>query len=1561
MTLVIGPQPSRSPELPSRTRGRPLATTRVLAAVAIVAILVGSAFVVYGLPSTAPATGSIAPTGSPAPHAALGETNSAALVGSAAGAASGIRLGARSAGSPSATGRGTFFDDSNLSHPAAAVQPCFDPYSYINSSTCPNTTFDPSINITAGGEIGVAFTTYTNFTHCPGALNISNLSLVDVVFQSSSNGGLTWSPLTYLGNENCSAAANYSDAWEPSLTSLSNGTFVLTYIEYNTSACPKSTSIIFYCEQPYPPEEMPYDVPNSALVVQESYNGGSTWTAPQVLNSTFNATAEKDSCGAQTGSPLYRPWISALGNSVYLAYENITDGDGCNRAEPYTSQDHVMVSTNGGQNWSAPANLPVIGDGGFPLYGEATNFSGNPYILAAPNGQVYVAYATGLEEQLNYCQPSGCYPYGIPTEDVVVANATGGVGPWTLHYAASHIAVQEEGVTDSYFEDPSFGVTPQLAWNGITGQLAMVYSEALVGLFCYPSTIGSPDCYSPEYEQASVFQNSTTGASNWSTPTEIGNLINPYGGAGSNEYYPAIAIDHNGTIDVSLELANESACVTVNVSISCEQYEQLYLNSTDNGTSWNGPVLISPFVRPDFDEAFSGEYETATTAPSGATYYAWTSSVCPSTAYYCYYVNPGSPEPNTTVTVSWLFTGTGVSVTFHESNLTAGLTWSANLLGNTRSALAGANLVVSGVPTTEPLIWSASWVNSSYGIAWQPLASATNPIPPTAITANTTLSFTYAEFVEVTLEASPLLTYQLTPGYNEATYSMSPLPGVTWVPANSTLSVSVTPTPITCAVVCVWVNLTWVAFTGTGPGSVGSNATSVTLHIGTAPVNETANFIETGECEYIFGTLYCYGVKNAAYPLVFHESGLPSGTSWGATVVLNGTVNGTMIGSSSSAWLNMSVGQTAAQFTLWTVLDGTTGNVWVPTSNPESPVREPIQVLVNVSYALVSASTTSFVANVTSAGLPIGTEWSANIGGSSYAVTSGNLTVGVAGGTPVALNGSDVYTENGVGYYASSVSVFPYVENLTWQNSTVLPASYSFDGPAKVVINYSPMFWLTVSASTGGAVGPASRWVQPGAAVDLTATASTGYYFVDWSGLGAGSSSLAQSRNASITIRPTAPVTELATFRVVPPATWNVTVIANGLAPSAGVTFTLGNLSYSSSGNPFNVGGLASGPYLFSAATLYSNSSNGTRWVPTSWYSSFVNATGDILSVTGNGTIWVNYTTQYVLTVAKTANGNVTGDAPLGSNWVDAGTVVALTATPAYHYEFAGWNASGLGSVSGTTPSISVTVGGPVWESASFNYRIFPLPAVFRLNVTEIGLPTGIAWSVATSNGNSSAAGTAATLGLNGLNGSYSLVVPAVYIGLGTRYVANGSVPIPATVTSNHSASVTFVEQFALTIAAGVGGSVVGAGTTWVAGGSSQSLSATASSGYMFVSWNGTGAGQASPVSVTTASSSVTVTGPTNETATFAPVVQQHTSGSSSAGMLPALGLLVALLVVGLIVGLILGTRRSQSPPTSDSGTDGEPAPVEEGAEPPTEEIYGSTPMGSGPSSDGSGDPESPA
>jgi hypothetical protein len=86
---------------------------------------------------------------------------------------------------------------------------------------------------------------------------------------------------------------------------------------------------------------------------------------------------------------------------------------------------------------------------------------------------------------------------------------------------------------------------------------------------------------------------------------------------------------------------------------------------------------------------------------------------------------------------------------------------------------------------------------------------------------------------------------------------------------------------------------------------------------------------------------------------------------------------------------------------------------------------------------------------------------------------------------------------------------------------------------------------------------------------------------------------------------------------------------------------------------------------------------------------------------TTNNTYTANFRTQYQLTMTHGTGGRVSP----ASGWRNSGAVVSISATPASGYSFSNWVASGNGSYSGTNNPASITMGGPITETAIFTHN----------------------------------------------------------------------------------------------------------------------------------------------------------------------------------------------------------------------------------------------------------------
>src|SRR5204863_8567071 len=101
-----------------------------------------------------------------------------------------------------------------------------------------------------------------------------------------------------------------------------------------------------------------------------------------------------------------------------------------------------------------------------------------------------------------------------------------------------------------------------------------------------------------------------------------------------------------------------------------------------------------------------------------------------------------------------------------------------------------------------------------------------------------------------------------------------------------------------------------------------------------------------------------------------------------------------------------------------------------------------------------------------------------------------------------------------------------YVWN-SWSDTGAMLHSIAPSSNATYTANFTTQYYLTMNASPGGTVSPASGWNDGGTSVNISATASNGYSFAGWTSSGAGSYS---GNNISASITMNAPITQSAAF-----------------------------------------------------------------------------------------------------------------------------------------------------------------------------------------------------------------------------------------------------------------------------------------------------------------------------------------------------------------------------------------------------------------------------------------------
>ena len=1366
------------------------------------------------------------------------------------------------------TGRGVFFTNQQLANPTPGNQTCANIYVYYNG-VCTNTTNSPVIVHTSNGYYATAYNAMTNQTGCPTTRPYTTSEIGVSVSKGSPN---SWSTPTYLVDSTCSNsthANDYPSAWSPTMVALPNGTLALAYIEYNWSVGNRTSPT---CYDVFPELQTLQCLTYDRLVFAESFDNGTTWTSPQVINQSA-PNLNGNSTGMQDPQA---PNLAVFGNTLYLAWENLTSPD----YYFISSQIHLVVSTNGGRSWGSMINLPVQPG---TYYGTPTSGATAANLLVSPSGELFLAYITNYTTS-QFCQGLSCTT--VFTVSVMLARSTNNGS--MFHYSRIQVVPANDLIGYWY---PLVATAPKLAYSPSTQQIYAVYSGGIFGTYCYYYA-SPPYCYADETPNTLWLSHSSNNGSSWATPKLVfpGITDSSYS-AESAIYNPSIAVSPSGELYIQASYLNETQCFTLfGYSGYCGETVQLFTTSTNNGTSFGNPYYVSPGLArlsPDMCDGFQSSMVMVNSTPT----LAWSQNSCP-----VWNITGGCFWPysygNTHIEISQLFNGTGATLTFQEAHLTAGLNWSVDVLGNARQGSAGTRLVISGVPLNQSYPFTLPWVNQSYGVADQPTASPASPVNVSSNSTKVLVDFGEAYLVQVYTTPPPIVgflgtvfncPYSLN-NYECTNYLVSPDNGSIWMPANSSMAYSITSNNAVMPTCYECLNLSFQSWSGTGAGSfTTTNPNGSTIVRG--PINESANFQLLNICDYGVCTPINYTYN-------FTESGLPNGTLW--AVSINGNVS-----YSNLTYLDYNGSAGPLNYTAWAVYYNQTDS-YIPTSSPSSPLNILTGSIINIRYRLQPTAGRTVNLTFQSAGLPAGTSWSVGFGGGSSGYdlsTSSTLSVSVVAGTYL-LNSSIIYTQTGVAYVPVSFHIATHETELLNANYTKgpVPADLTFSISSTVVIVYTREYQVSASAGPGGSVSPTLLWASLGQTVNLTATPSAGYEFVDWSGNGAGAIT---STNASISLVVRGVVSETATFRLIVP-TLTVTVTALGLPSGISLTVQLGSQTYSGP-SPLTIANLLNGSYAFSTPTVYSPTLTGTRYL-VSAVSTLYGMTPSGLVISSSGNISLTYTTQYLVQVGSVINGS--SQPSPGSYWNNSGTHLNLTALPNPGYYTLGWN----GTYNSTGTVLSVTLHGPIYEVPNFAVYYPPAPATYTLTVSETGLPSGTSWGVVV--GGMGLSTVSDSLTYNRLNGSYPLSVPTVSGGVGVRYVAGAATPPGVTVAQNASLTIQFVTQYLVTFQSSAGGNLTQA-TQWVPAGTTLSVSAVAQSGYRFINWTGQGAGNYTGTSST---ANLTVNAPITELAAFVPTSSGGSgasSGTSSSSMAAiSFGLLAVLLVVGLVVAFVI--RRSQ-------------------------------------------------
>jgi hypothetical protein len=449
------------------------------------------------------------------------------------------------------------------------------------------------------------------------------------------------------------------------------------------------------------------------------------------------------------------------------------------------------------------------------------------------------------------------------------------------------------------------------------------------------------------------------------------------------------------------------------------------------------------------------------------------------------------------------------------------------------------------------------------------------------------------------------------------------------------------------------------------------------------------------------------------------------------------------------------------------------------------------------------------------------------------------LTVGVTGsGSTSPTVGQHTYAAGAVISISATPAGGYHFVNWTGNVGTVAnvnaaSTTITMNGNYSITANFqqaaATYYTLTMAATGGGSANPAvgQHSYAAGTVVPIIATATGGYYFVNWTGnvgtianVNAASTTIIMNGNYSIT----------ANFAVIPPGQYTLTMAAN---PVTGGTTTPIGITPRANGTVVNIQAVAAAGYRFVNWTA----------VPGVTFGNATAAATNFTMPSNNVTVTANFESDsvppvpwnvYNLTMVKNpvAGGTTT---PAGITPYANGTVVNITASANPGYVFVNWTAVPgvtLGNATAavtafTMPAQNVTVTANfIFVAAAYNLTMAANPGVGGTTT-----PTGT---------NPYTAGTVVNITASA-NSGYRFdswtAVPGVTFGNATATATSFTMP-----SNNVTVTAKFVAAagtYNLTVVANpvAGGTTTPTGITPYANGTVVNIIASANSGYVFVNW----------------------------------------------------------------------------------------------------------------------------
>jgi hypothetical protein len=704
-------------------------------------------------------------------------------------------------------------------------------------------------------------------------------------------------------------------------------------------------------------------------------------------------------------------------------------------------------------------------------------------------------------------------------------------------------------------------------------------------------------------------------------------------------------------------------------------------------------------------------------------------------------------DPNPSVSITFSLSQSSYTVTFTESGLPSGTSWSVTLGGVPQSSTTNA------ITFTEP--------NGQYQFSVSPVSGYTASPSSGTITVNGQ-------------NVNQPITFSSSSSTYTVTFSESGLPsGTSWsVTFNGNTESSTT---------------TSIVFSGVSPGNYYFSVGPVSGY--TASPSSGSLSISSDYTEYI-----TFSPSSSTYTVNFYESGLPLNAVW--SITFNGQ---TQYGSGDPGVI-----------TFTNVPSGSyTFTVGPPSGYTASPSQGTISVpnTLNI-YITFTQQVTTYTVTFTESGLPSGYYWSVTFGGNTQGSTSTSIVFsGIAPGSysySVSANGYTANPSSGTIYVSGNVnqqisftnSQFQFTLTFTesglpsgtlWQVSVApqfgsYTTYYSYTDTISITLNSGIYLYSIPSVTVGSTVyspqpSSGSVYMNSAQTIPVTFTAQQAQVVLQESGLPAGASWVFTFDGSQYTV-----YGNQFTLTVAQGSTHSLTVsntVYNGItyapSPSSGtytityspyyiyITFTpYINLIFQESGLPTGA------TWSMNANGVYGSSSSSqiTFSVPQNSYVSYsVNnvvyngitytpspQSGTVYASTNNQVVYITFTPTY--TIIFTESG-----LPNGVSW---------------WVNFNGMNSSALApnSISFQAPAyatypyfvdtgiwyngiyyLATPSSGSVYLSQNNQQVQITYNAYYMINVTSCRLPSGSSWSFSILQTGQTATGTSPTL---------SVLVPAV-------------------------------------------------------------------------------------------------------------------------------------------------------------------------------------------------------